>query len=64
MNQDHPTYSSERLSVDTGEKTHKEKNNNNYNNRNGWEKCSTGNCARSLNLTIQTNGICTTQNPT
>ena len=27
-----------------------------------WARWSTGNCARSLNLTIRTNGICTTQN--
>ena len=29
----------------------------------GWRKWSTGNCARNLNLTILTNGICTKQNP-
>ena len=28
----------------------------------GWARWSTGNCARNLNLTIRTNGICTTQN--
>ena len=27
-----------------------------------WARQSTENCARSLNLTIRTNGICTTQN--
>ena len=29
----------------------------------GWARGSIGNCARSLNFTIRTNGICTTQNP-
>ena len=28
----------------------------------GWERWSTENCARNLDLTMQTNGICTTQN--
>ena len=28
----------------------------------GWEGWSTGNCAKNWNLTIWTNGICTTQN--
>ena len=28
-----------------------------------WERWSTGNCARKWNLTIRTNGTCTTQNP-
>ena len=50
--------------------------NNNYNNRGdaanlhrnsirldttGWARWSTGNCARNLNSTIQTNGTCTNQ---
>ena len=28
----------------------------------GWGRLSTGNYARSLNLTIRSNGVCTTQN--
>ena len=32
-------------------------------NTNGWRSWSTGNCARSLILTIRTNGIYTTQTP-
>ena len=28
----------------------------------GWERWSTGNCARNSDLSIQTNGICPTQN--
>ena len=31
--------------------------------RTAWRRWSTGNCAKSLNLTLRTNGICTPQNP-
>ena len=46
----------------SGKSTKFEKMSNNIDNdMDGWGKWTTGNCARSLNLTIRT--ICTTQNP-